>query len=269
MCMFAGPARAVHRVDSTNIFARPLPDDRQALIYSMNLAARATVAMILPLPVPPGVADDAVEFIDLSAYPRLFHDLDAAFPKVMVGEAKSRGLSLHQSAGPTLKVHPVGSFEASFVPSLVDFSRLDPRFRLDPSIWDALPAYADFGFAVFQLRGEMSWFQRLFGRPPTKTIHPMAFTFPTRDPDIVFFPTRHVHDGQLHATARFDHHLYVQLEVDSQLTRWVQNSVPLKRVVDGTRAGGLIDVGRPCWTEWVAGDRDNEDIVVQIPETRI
>ena len=30
-------------------------------------------------------------------------------------------------------------------------------------------------------------------------VHPMAFEFPTRSPDEIFFPTAHIHDGACHA----------------------------------------------------------------------
>ncbi|HEY5937911.1 MAG TPA: hypothetical protein VIU61_24850, partial [Kofleriaceae bacterium] len=77
-------------------------------------------------------------------------------------------------------------------------SRLDPRFRVPEVLFEAVPEYADYGFAVFQLgAGKM-------------TVHPMAFTFPTRSPDRLFFPTVHVHDGRFHSTAKFDHALYYQ-----------------------------------------------------------
>jgi hypothetical protein len=46
--------------------------------------------------------------------------------------------------------------------------------------------------------------------PGKVTVHPMAMTFPTRDPDRLFFPTVHVHDGRFHDTAKFDHALYFQ-----------------------------------------------------------
>ena len=64
-----------------------------------------------------------------------------------------------------------------------DFARLDERFRLPEVLFDAVPHYVDYGFAVFQLR------------PGNVTVHPMALTFPTRAPDRLFFPTVHVHDG--------------------------------------------------------------------------
>jgi len=73
-----------------------------------------------------------------------------------------------------------------------------------PSVlFDAVPHYADYGFAVFQLA------------PGEVTVHPMAMTFPTRTPDKLFFPTVHVHDGRFHATAKFDHALYYQRPGDA------------------------------------------------------
>ena len=53
MCCFSRP---VPYVSGTKIFARATEDDRQALVYSMSVAAAEELAMILPLPVPPGPA---------------------------------------------------------------------------------------------------------------------------------------------------------------------------------------------------------------------
>jgi hypothetical protein len=76
MCIFTG---SVDDVSSTAIFARQTDKSRQVLVYSMALVASADVAMVLPLPVPPGSAEKAVRFIDFSAYPTFFADLDLAF----------------------------------------------------------------------------------------------------------------------------------------------------------------------------------------------
>ena len=85
------------------------------------------------------------------------------------------------------------------MPSLKDFDRLDPGFRLPEATWNQLPDYGDYGFAVFQLQA---------GRHQT---HPMAFEFPRRDSSQLFFPTVHVHDGHVHPEAGFDHSLYCQV----------------------------------------------------------
>ena len=66
-------------------------------------------------------------------------------------------------------------------------------------LWTLLPDYQDFGFAVFKLASGRS-----------QRAHPMAFAFPTRDRETLFFPTLHVHDEEVHDLAHFDHCLYAQ-----------------------------------------------------------
>jgi len=105
------------------------------------------------------------------------------------------------ATGATASIDCLGAFDASFVPSADDFDRLDPRFRLPSGVRDALPQYADYGFAVFKLRDTAG---------AVKGAHPMAFEFETRMPQALFLPTVHVHDGSLHAAARFDHIAYLQ-----------------------------------------------------------
>ena len=113
MCMFSGPPRVIERVSGTNILARSSSDGRQVLVYSMTVAARAPVAMILPLPVPAGSAEAAVRFIDLKGYPTFFGDLDAAFSPLLELSLSGAGPGSAQSQQPQLKVHDVGDFVAS------------------------------------------------------------------------------------------------------------------------------------------------------------
>jgi hypothetical protein len=54
MCIFTGGAAALQSVTGTSIFARALADGRQILVYGMKVAASEPLAMVLPLPVPPG-----------------------------------------------------------------------------------------------------------------------------------------------------------------------------------------------------------------------
>ena len=214
-------------VDGTNIFAR-VRGDSQALVYGMNVAATDAVAMVLPLPTPPDVAEDAVRFIDLSGYPKLFVDLNECFPPILPpasrgGFGQAGGVAVER----TLKVHDAGDFEASFVPSIDDVDRIDPRFRLPPGIWEALPQYRDWSFAVFQLRDVVTpakGFRRWFGGGPRpKTIHPMAFEFPRRFTDRLFFPTVHLHEQQLHERDAFDHALFWQLDPGTRGEFWSES----------------------------------------------
>lgn len=188
MCVFSPKVELVRK---TRIFARRADGARQYLAYSMAYSALSELAMILPLPTPPSSPEDAMRFIDLSGYEEFFDDLERGFlqppPEPTLGLAER-----------SLEVHDVGSFEASFVPTLADFTRLDERFRLGGDVWAQLPGYADYGFAVFRLKAG------------ARSVHPMAFEFPTRAPAELFFPTVHVHDGKVHPTAQFEHILYCQ-----------------------------------------------------------
>src|SRR5208282_3784680 len=98
------------------------------------------------------------------------------------------------------------------VPTMDDWDRLDERFRLPTGVFDGVPQYRDYGFAVFKLKATRpkSWLAFLGLDFSSQAIHPMAFEFPRADPDRLFFPTVHVHDGKFHPTAYFDHTLYFQ-----------------------------------------------------------
>lgn len=194
MCRFSGP---VERVSSTNIFARLVAPGRQALVYSMDMSAARDVAMVLSLPTPPGSPEDAVEFTSFEDHPHFFAHLGLGFATRL---KRGGGRQGHAGAA-TLEVKRVGAFEASFVPRLADFERLDPRFRLPPAAFDEAEADRGDGYVVFKLKAG-----------PDQRLHPMAFVFPTRLDGALFFPTVHVHDGSRPRTARFDHTLYAQAE---------------------------------------------------------
>jgi hypothetical protein len=212
MCMFSG---AVSRVSNTRIFGR-CEGETQLLAYAMHVSADAELAMVLPLPVVAGCGDAAVRFINLERYAELFDVLANVFPPP---PAAAHALGYAASAASGLAVHDVGSFEASYVPSIDDFERLDARFRLSTQVWQALPQMSDYGFAVFKLK------------PGSRKVHPMAFQFPTRNPASVYFPTVHVHDGNVNAEASFDHELYCQPRSDASPPRgvelWERSMMPL------------------------------------------
>lgn len=199
MCCFAQP---VLSVSDTNMFARFSSSDphSQYLIYQMKFETREPNAMILPIPVALPAREDSVRFISLRDYDHLFSDLQSGFPVLPPRLSRGRilGPMAASEAAAPLVVHDVGEFVASFVPTLADFGRLDPQFVIPPESWSKIPEYADYGFVVFQLK-------ELAGKP-----HPMAFEFETRWTDRLFFPTVHIHDGEVHSREHFDHMLYLQ-----------------------------------------------------------
>jgi hypothetical protein len=256
MCCFSRP---VKHVSATRIFARHVDEDRQALVYSMSLEVDEELAMVLPLPVEAAAPEDAVSFVDLSGYPKFFDDLADAFPvRPAFGRARSKAQAASLPRA-TLPVHDVGDFVASYVPSPRDFHRLDTRFRLSPAFFSARAEYADYGFAVFQLKPKTGgWFRKKLQK---QTVHPMAFTFPSRRPKALFFPTLHVHDGDVPAEATFDHTLYCQTSNDvmAKTFPFERSSGPLGRYVDETRAGALVDSAGFAYRNVVVHDQPNID----------
>ncbi len=248
MCCFS---RAVERVANTNIFARSSKEGRQFLVYSMMLSAKEDLAMILPIPVPKESKDDAVRFVNLEKYPDFFADMLKGFPPPLT-RSKGRETFGLAPANKALPVVEVGSFEASFVPSIKDFDRLDDRFRLPTEVWDKLPLYKDYGFTVFKLK------------KGAKTIHPMAFEFPRAKPEKIFFPTVHIHDGKVHDSAVFDHHLFCQrseTETDPIL-KWEESAQPARFFMKVDKSQGLLDADAHCYMRAVHGRQKNEDILV-------
>lgn len=311
MCCFSG---MVSQVANTQIFARA-SGNAQLLVYGMSLLTEHEVAMILPLPVPPQSPEDAVRFINLKEYPTFFSDLDVLFQdSVKLGGPLLRGPA---PAGPRLVVHQVGEFEASFVPTIADFARLDPRFRLPPTLWEELPQYGDWGFAVFKLKppppappappapNKASIWKLLGGLFGTQSesagpevsgpaavraphrIHPMALEFPRRDPNQLFFPTIHIHDGKIHAEADFDHALYFQLEqkftgmklpgadsrdilkrgetLDLYLRNKLDNAMcPVEALMDLQRASGTLLPAVPLYRFKLVGSLPNQDSILEL-----
>jgi hypothetical protein len=241
MCCFSRPVDAV---TDTNIFARAAKEGRQFLVYSMKLNAKEELAMILPLPVPPKPKEDAVRFINLEKYPDFFVEMHSGFPV----PPPTKSLGRAGGVPPALKVVEVGSFVASFVPSLKDFSRLDPRFKLPDTVWDQIPAYKDYGFAVFQLKkGEQK-------------IHPMAFEFPRRDPQRLFFPTVHIHEGKWTPRAEFHHALYCQKSGGEEITMWEETPQPANLFMKKVELSqGIVDPEGHCYRRQITGMRKNED----------
>lgn len=245
MCCFSRP---VDSVSSTNIFARPLGNARQALIYQMAYVSREALAMVLPLPVAANSGENALAFVDLSGSRDLFTQLAAGFPEPI---AAGRSRTVAPTPEP-LAVVEVGDFIASFVPSPADFSRLDDRFRLSPDIWAALPAYATYGFAVVQLK------------EGKKRIHPLGLTFPTAMPTRLFFPTLHIHGSDVPKRARFDHVLYAQPTEGVPAPRgWDESPQLVRQYMDVAPTAGLIRPDTHLYRLRILGvERENADIIV-------
>lgn len=244
MCCFTGK---VEEVKNTRIFARLRTDGRQALIYQMSVKANQDLAMVLPIPVKEGAGEDAVKFFDFSKYETVFEDLSALWPPSVGIDPSANSRSAHLYS---LKVVSVGAYDASFVPTIADFSRLDARFRLPDDVWTKLPGYAEFGFAVFKLK------------PGNTQVHPMAFSFPTALPGTVFFPTLHIHDGKVHAKEKFDHTLYLQGS-GLDISGWGESFSLPDTIVKCNLTHGMIRPDLHVFSSVMRGKFQNGDVVVK------
>ncbi len=263
MCCFSTKTE----VHGTRIFARLTGPGTQVLVYQMRYAADAPTAMILPLPVALPAREESVTWRSLKEYPSFFESLEAGFPEPESSSfSRSKSAPVAAAAAP-IAVHEVGDFVASFVPSLNDFERVDPRFAISKDVWRTIPEYRDYGFAVFQLK-------ELAGTP-----HPIAFEFRTRMGSKVFFPTVHIHDGSVHAKDDFDHVLYMQDErfdkrvsgyqgpahSDSK-TGFARSKAKVATFADVTRSVGILDGDLLLHRTPMAGLLPNVDTVVSLDQ---
>jgi hypothetical protein len=226
--------------------------------------------MVLPLPVQlPATDDESLEFISLQQHDRFFEDLNNGLP--LAAYPQARGVDFVAESKPTLEVHDVGDFIASFVPRIGDFDRLDEQFRIPQESWDKIPRYSDYGFAVFQLKS-------LQGKP-----HPMAFKFRSRlnQPagSSIFFPTVHIHDGQVHKREEFDHTLYLQdavfddtcggykqrgYSVTDPATGYVRSKWPAGKFCDIDASCGIVDGEALVHRLEMRGRLDNVDVLASL-----
>ena len=251
MCCFSKPVSAVQ---STRIFVRAADEGRQFIVYSMFISAKEDLAMILPIPVKLGSGEKAVDFVNLKEYPNFFDDLDNGFIVPTNSDHALQAIPASASRR-TLDVVQVGDFEASYVPTAKDFSRLDARFRLPSSTWAKLPQYESYAFTVFKLK------------PGAMNVHPMAFSFPRSDTSALFFPTVHIHDGTVHARATFDHQLYCQPYGDDYPTfggQWTESNGPASHFMQVDKSKGVIEGEQHCYKREMKGLLTNKDTLLKV-----
>ena len=260
MCCFSRPVLSVF---ATNIFARLSGLGTQYLVYQMQFESEEPNAIILPIPVKNPAAESSIKFIDLSDYGEFFEEVARAFPHLSSGigcaskSVDSRGMD-------SLAVHKVGNFVASFVPTVGDFERLDPQFSIPKQTWDKIPIYDDYGFVVFQL-------EELAGKP-----HPMAFEFTTRDEN-VFFPTVHIHDGEVHSVEEFDHNLFLQhasfdsqvdayrgLDIRDQATKFIRSKDIADKYCYTEKSKGILNPDLLLHRQVLRGTLPNKDTIVKM-----
>ena len=179
MCIIQG---LVKEVSKTKIMVAPLAHHRQLTVYANKVSMGNTQyrAMILPFPCSKG------EFFDLSVYPELFDDLNMMCWPQVKSNSYSYSDGAQASCNNSLAVVQVGSYHASIVPTLSDFSRINTQvFSLDTKVKDFLQTYypTGYSFMVCQL-------------DENKEYHPFGYIHDTLPSGQLFIPTMHYHQHQ-------------------------------------------------------------------------
>lgn len=130
----------------------------------------------------------------------------------------------------------------------------------NPRFFALTVTVGDWGSQVRYFGAAGSWtipYHKL--RHDARTVHPMAFSFPRAGKEL-FFPTVHVHDGQVHDTAQFDHTLYCQVGTQYQRAhRWAESPLLASHFMSVKRSKGLIDPRSHCYRKFLRGTRPNVD----------
>jgi hypothetical protein len=92
----------------------------------------------------------------------------------------------------------------------------------------------------------------------------MAFTFPRRNPEFLYFPTVHVHDREVHWYATYDHMLYCQPDawMEKYLLNWQRSPKVASEFMNLARSEGIVDSDRRCWRLPLSGFLPNKDTLV-------
>jgi hypothetical protein len=248
MCIFSGK---VAQVGGTSIFCTSLGDEH-ATVYEMSATVETELAMLLPVPVRLGASEDDLRFVNLEDYRGFFADMKKLWDDP-VAFASDSIIGNRGMAKGLLRVQDVGAYEASFAPTMADLDRLDPRFKLPKSVFDMLPDYDTFGFAVFKLKE---------GRG-SKRFHPMAYAYPAEDRRHLFFPTVHVHDGTVESVSEYDHRLYFQHGNEfGPVAGWEVSDFSPSQVMRMDKSAGLLRPSEKVSRLRVVGEHDNCDHVL-------
>ena len=183
MCIISGH---VKNVSNTKILVAPLTqsslnDDSKAsslqlTVYCNKVSVKdKNAVMVLPFP------KSEYKSFDLTEYPTLFDDLSKIWPQARSLSRSSATYSLSNSN--SLEVFQNGSYSASVVPDIDDFSRLQGQvFEVNQDVISFMKEHypSGYSFVVCKLDGN-------------KEYHPFAYIHSTLPGGAMFIPTMHYH----------------------------------------------------------------------------
>jgi hypothetical protein len=198
MCMAPNPAK----MSSTKIFVCPNKQKtHQLTVYSNEVSSSVENMMVLPVP---SYNQSDIQFMDLSNNKNIFRILENATTM------QTRGSDMSWSRPKSLKVHDVGSYKASIIPSLDEFKDLDKSvFSKD------LPE--EFLQILKKYYSENYVFIACILKTGSSEYHPFGYISPIINNQL-FVPTRHVHNEHEETMSDWDHSIYFANYSSSKLT---------------------------------------------------
>jgi hypothetical protein len=228
--------------------AMPVPE-KQFLVYSMNYRVGEDLAMVLPLPVPVGSKEDAVQFIDLHGYGEFFADLQSGFP--VAASDKRRPLSRSMPSHCRQR-------RSRWFRSAASKRRLCRRSKTLRASMLGFACRTGFGTSCPPTKSRGLRCSSC-ARMPARCIRwRLRFLAPIASK--LFFPTVHIHDGKVHDTAHFDHSLYCQVGSQyGKTTGWEETPQLASAFVKVAATKGIVDGSAHCYRKTILGNQKNQD----------
>jgi hypothetical protein len=90
----------------------------------------------------------------------------------------------------------------------------------------------------------------------------MAFRFPSLNRSRLYFPTVHIHDGEIHDKEEFDHSLFCQITAGdhSSLSNRLESEQLAGAFMDVEKCEGVIDANEHVYRKLINGRHRNQDI---------
>lgn len=221
MCIFSGP---VETVSNTKIcvgtmatpaefqISKTAPEKlHQFTVYGNSVSFHGkNVAMILPCPVNPLLANGGIKVYDMSKKTRVFVKLDNLFPKPRSMTLSYDAFASTNSAE-TLKVFKSGNYSVTIVPDFTKFKNLDwSAFSLNPDVVRLLEnKYAtNYGFVVCRLQPDAKYEPIAYSHPIMIAERQILLDGSKQKQMIYFVPTKHFHNDA-NELPDWDHTVYV------------------------------------------------------------
>lgn len=97
--------------------------------------------------------------------------------------------------------------------------------------------------------------------PANKKFTRCALVFATRFADRLYFPTVHIHDGEVHEKEKFDHNLYCQLQGGGgrAMLNWEESSSNAIVFAQAGLSQGILNPATHVYRLAMRGEFENKD----------